>query len=279
MKPARFAYFRPRNATEAVIMMRSAGDGARFLAGGQSLVPMMNFRIAQPVGLVDLSACSDLAFVRHEGGRLRIGAMTRQRDVELDALVRQHCPLVAVALSKAGPVTIRNRATAGGSIANGYPIAELPVVAVCLEAEMVLVNDMGARTVAAADFFLSGMVTAIEPSELLREIVVPARGPSTRYGFAERGNHAGGAALAIVAGCAEVAGGDRVTHVSIAAAGLETIPVRLKTVEATLVAKGLGVAVDEAYRADLAKLEALESGQDQLVKALVADVIAAMSTP
>lgn len=279
MKPAKFAYFRPRTAIEAVGMMRAAGDGALFLAGGQSLVPMMNFRIAQPNALVDLSACADLAFIRYECGRLCIGAMARQRDVELDPLVQRHCPLIAAALSRAGPDTIRNRATVGGSMANGYPVAELPVVAACLGAEMVLMSDTGLRRVAAADFFISAMATVIEPGELLREIAVPARGPNTRYGFAEQGNHAGGAALAIVAACAEMASNDRMTQARIAAAGLEEIPVRLKSVEAALVANGLGASIDDAYRTDLGALRGMEAGQDQLVRILVADAIAALRTP
>ena len=260
-------------------MIRAAGDGARFLAGGQSLVPMMNFRIVRPTALVDLSDCADLAFVRLEAGRLHIGAMARQRDVEADPLVRQHCPLIADALRDAGPDTIRNRATIGGSIANGYPVAELPTVAVCLDADVILVSGKGERTLAAADFFISGMVTAIEPGELLREIVVPARGPRTCYGFVERGNHAGGAALAIVAACAELVAGGRVARMSVAAAGLETTPVRLRTVESALMAEGLAARIDAAYEADLKALDSADASQAQLVKILVEDAIAALRSP
>jgi CO/xanthine dehydrogenase FAD-binding subunit len=283
MKPARFSYFRARSAAEAVEMIRAAGEDARFLAGGQSLVPMMNFRIVRPSALVDLSACEDLAFVRHDGGKLRIGAMMRQRDAEEDQSIRQYCPLVEEALGHAGPTTIRNRATVGGSIANGYPVAQLPVVAVCLDAEMVLTGGNGERTVSAADFFIAGMVTAIEPTELLREIVFPGRGPRTRYAFAERGNHAGGAALAIVAACAELGADDLLERVSIAAAGLQSIPVRLKNVETALVKDGLHTSVHEAYRADLKNVdEAGEGGESDpqqryLVRVLVEDVIAALT--
>ena len=204
MKPSRFSYFRPRNAAEAIEMMAAAGDDARFLAGGQSLVPMMNFRIVWPSALIDLSDCADLAYVRHSAGKVHIGSMVRQRDAENDPTIRTHCPLVSHALAHAGPATIRNRATIGGTIANGYPLAQLPVVALCMNAEMILANRTGSRTVASLDFFVAGMTTAIRSDELLREIVLPAAGLSTRVAFVERGNHASGAALAIVAMCAEV---------------------------------------------------------------------------
>ena len=175
VKPAAFKYRRAGNAgRKRIALLGEAGEDARFLAGGQSLVPMMNFRLARPSVLVDLNGCADLAFVRREGGRLRIGAMTRQWDAEHDALVREHVPMVAAALSHAGPLTVRNRATVGGTLANGYPLAQLPCVAACLEAEMVLEGPQGERIVAAKDFFVAAMVTAIEPGELLREIRFPA---------------------------------------------------------------------------------------------------------
>lgn len=218
MKPAAFSYARARSAAEALAQMAAAGEDARFLAGGQSLVPMMNFRIARPSVLVDLNACEDLAYVRLDGGRLRVGAMTRQRAAERHPLVREHCPMLAAALAHAGPATVRNRATVGGSMANGYPLAQLPCVAVCLDAAMVLEGPRGVRTVAAGDFFVTAMVTDAQPGELLREIVFPARRAGERQAFREAGNHAGGSALAIV--CASSDG-------RIAAAGLEPKPVRI----------------------------------------------------
>jgi carbon-monoxide dehydrogenase medium subunit len=282
MKPAKFSYFRPQNAAQAVEMIAAAGEDARFLAGGQSLVPMMNFRIVRPSALIDLSACTDLAFARHDAGRLRIGAMMRQRTAEADPVIREHCLLIAQALAHAGPATVRNRATVGGTIANGYPVAELPVVALCLDAEMVLVGPGGERRVAASDFFLVGMVTAVEPGELLREIVVPARGPRTRYGFAERGNHAGGAALGIVAMRADQGAGGALTGVSVAAAGLQSIPVRLPNVEAA-VQQGGDLAL--AFAADLAVIDENGEGgepdlsQRDLVLTLVEDALAALKMP
>ena len=282
MKPARFAYFRPRSAAEAVAMITAAGEDARFLAGGQSLVPMMNFRIVRPSALIDLSACTDLAYALEDGGTLRIGAMMRQRDAATDPIIRQHCPIVADALAHAGPATIRNRATVGGTAANGYPMAQLPVVALCLDAEMVMVGACGERRVAASDFFITGMVTAVEPGELLRELIFPSCKPNTRYAFKESGNHAGGAALAIVVGCAEATPVGRLERVRLAAAGLKSIPVRLSRVEDAVTADGDTWA---AYTADVASID--ESGDGdapdishrELVYALIEDAVAALKTP
>jgi CO/xanthine dehydrogenase FAD-binding subunit len=220
MKPAPFSYFRARNASEALALLAAAGEDARFLAGGQSLVPMMNFRIARPDALVDLNGCADLSYVILEKNRIRVGAMTRQFAAENDPLVREHCPLLAQALAHAGPATVRNRATVGGSLANGYPLAQLPCVAVCLDAEMVLEGPHGVRTVLAHQFFVTAMVTDIRPGELLREVVFPASGPRARHAFRESGNHAGGVAQAVV--CVS-----KDAELRIAASGLQDVPVRI----------------------------------------------------
>ena len=220
MKPAPFSYSRARNASEALALFAAAGDDARFLAGGQSLVPMMNFRIARPTALVDLNGCEDLSYVVLDKERVRIGAMTRQFAAETHPLVRGHCPLLAQALAHCGPATVRNRATVGGSLANGYPLAQLPCVAVCLDAEMALEGPQGARTVPARQFFVSAMVTDIRPGELLREVAFPASGPQARHAYRESGNHAGGAARAVVCVSTD-------SDLRIAASGLQDVPVRI----------------------------------------------------
>ena len=264
-------------------MIAVAGEDARFLAGGQSLVPMMNFRIARPHALVDLAACADLRFVRCEGGRLSIGAMVRQRDAERDDTIRRLSPLIGQALAHAGPVTIRNKATVGGTIANGYPVAELPTVALCLDAEIILLGPDGERRVAAKDFFIAGFVTAIETGELLREVIFPVCTPRTRYGFAECGNHAGGAALAIAAASAEHAADGRLAHLSIAAAGLVSIPVRLPNVETAVmegrarIADALAADIDAVERSG--KLVEADAAQRHLVAVAVEDAAASLRAP
>lgn len=225
MKPARFSYRRAENARHAVRLAREAGDEARFLAGGQSLVPMMNFRIARPPVLVDLADCLDIASVHREGERLRIGAMVRQRDAEQNPMVRAASPLLQMALRHAGPVTVRNRATVGGSLANGYPLAQLPCAALCLGAELVALSAEGERTIQAEDFFQGAMSTALVPGELLCEVVLPCIGPGERQAFRETGNHAGGSAQAIACGWRRADG-----RLRIAVSGWDAAP-RLVTRE------------------------------------------------
>jgi carbon-monoxide dehydrogenase medium subunit len=251
VKPAAFSYRRARSAEEAVALLVEAGEEARFIAGGQSLVPMMNFRIARPATLVDLNRCADLAFIRKEAGRLRIGAMTRQVDAEASALVRADCPMLAEALSHAGPLTVRNRATVGGSIANAYPLAQLPCVAVCLDWQMVLQGPNGVRNVPAAKFFVTAMVTAVKFGELLREVSVPCARASTRQAFREAGNHAGGAALAVVCVSAEMDGSSRIAHASVAVSGIASTPLRMRHVEKRLESHGTTADLRGAYAQDL----------------------------
>jgi carbon-monoxide dehydrogenase medium subunit len=260
-------------------MIAAAGEDARFIAGGQSLVPMMNFRIVRPSALIDLNGCDDLDYALEQDGTLRIGAMMRQRTAAQHEFIRRRCPLVAEALSEAGPATVRNRATIGGTIANGYPVAELPVVSVCLDAQIVLCSSAGERRVAAGDFFITGMVTAIAPGELLKEVIFPCAGAASRFGFAVCGNHAGGAALAIVAASCTQIGGGRFEQVKVAAAGLQTTPARLKAVEAALT---YGAPLQTAYAADIEMLERCESGleadagQRDLVWRMVEDAVGQM---
>jgi aerobic carbon-monoxide dehydrogenase medium subunit len=279
VKPAGFKYRRARDAEHAVALLAEGGEDARFLAGGQSLVPMMNFRLARPSVLVDLAACAELAFVRLEGERLRIGAMTRQRDAEEHPLVQAHCPLLGEALAHAGPLTIRNRATLGGSLANGYPLAQLPCVAVCLDAELVLASARGARTVPASEFFLTAMVTAAAHGELLREISFPLAGVRSRFAFRESGNHAGGAALAIVCGHAVRDGAGRLSEARIAVSGVDSMPLRLKAVEKALLAQGdLNAALAADLRAGegIAAPSASRRYAQALADVLVREVAAAL---
>ena len=231
MKPAAFKYWRARNADEAIALAAAAGDEVRFLAGGQSLVPMMNFRIARPSTIVDLGECSDLAIVRPDDRSIRIGAMVRQRDAASDALLREHCPLVCEALEHAGPLTVRNRATVGGSVANAYPLAQLTCALIALDASVVLHSPTRRRTLPVADFLIDAMVTAIEPGELLQEIIVPCRARGERQAFREAGNHAGGAALAIACGTVSSASDGSITDARIAVSGVAGRPLRLAAVE------------------------------------------------
>ncbi|MEW6320673.1 MAG: xanthine dehydrogenase family protein subunit M [Acidobacteriota bacterium] len=173
MKPAPFVYFRPASLDEALAHLAEV-EGAKVLAGGQSLVPAMNFRIAQPAALVDINRVAGLSSIeaRADGG-LRIGGLVRHRALETSAEVARHAPLVAEAMPLVAHPPIRTRGTLGGSLAHADPAAELPAVMLALDATFTAVNRMRARTIAAADFFLGLYATALEPDEILTDIAIP----------------------------------------------------------------------------------------------------------
>src|SRR5262244_4012527 len=174
MKPPRFQYHDPAAVGEALALLAEHGDGAKVLAGGQSLMPMLNFRLARPAHLVDVNRIAALAAlaVAADGG-LVLGALVRQRALERSALIRERCPLVAQALPLVGHPQIRARGTLGGSLAHADPAAELPAVMVALGARLTLESARGRRTVAADDFFVAALATALAPDELLTAIALP----------------------------------------------------------------------------------------------------------
>lgn len=196
MKPATFEYHDPATLSEATALLGRLGEDARVLAGGQSLVPLMNFRLARPAHLVDLNRVAELDFLSVEDGELHIGAMTRQRRLERSEEVAAGWPLLREATGFIGHVQIRNRGTVGGSLAHAFPSAELPVAMVTLDATVVLQREGGERTVAAEDFFFGTMTTALEPGELLREVRVPAPAAGSGASFQEVSRRYGDFALA-----------------------------------------------------------------------------------
>jgi CO/xanthine dehydrogenase FAD-binding subunit len=200
MKPASFEYYSPASLTKALQLMAEYRDTARPLAGGQSLVPMMNFRLARPGILVDLNGLEELSYIKVEKGELRIGAMTRQRALERSAVVASGWSLLQEATRHIGHIHIRNRGTVGGSIAHAYPSAELPLVMTALDASFVLRNAQGERVIAAKDFFLDVMTTVLDPGELLVEVRVPGTRSRTGWGFEEVSRRHGDFALAAAAG-------------------------------------------------------------------------------
>ena len=174
MKPAAFDYHRPASRGEALTLLASHGGDAKPLAGGQSLIPAMNFRLAMPAVLVDLNAIADLSYITRQGNDLRIGAMTRHRAVERSEDVRVAAPLVHEAMPFIAHAAIRTRGTIGGSLAHADPAAELPAVMLALDARIRVENVQGSREVPAADFFTGLFSTALESGELVTEITIPA---------------------------------------------------------------------------------------------------------
>ena len=199
MKPAAFEYFTPATVDEAVALLAEHGGEAKPLAGGQSLIPAMNFRLARPALLVDLNRVSELAYVRAESGGVALGAMTRQRAVERSDVVARAAPLLAEAMPAIAHPQIRNRGTIGGSIAHADPSAELPAVMLALDAWFRAKSSSGERSIPAGEFFKGMLETALEPGELLVEIAVPALPASSGTAFLEVARRHGDYALVGVA--------------------------------------------------------------------------------
>lgn len=200
MKPAPFEYVRPDSIEGAIDALREGGPGAKALAGGQSLIPALNFRLAQPSLLVDLAGLATLRGVRsNENGGLTIGAMTRQRVVERSEIVGERAPLVSETMALVAHPQIRNRGTIGGSLAHADPAAELPAVMLALDAVFGLRGSTGSRRVPARDFYVGLFETALAPDELLVEIEIPARPPGSRFAIEEVSRRHGDFALAGVA--------------------------------------------------------------------------------
>jgi carbon-monoxide dehydrogenase medium subunit len=199
MKPAPFAYFRPQTLDEALSLVASYGGDAKPLAGGQSLIPAMNFRLATPSVLVDLNRLGELSYIQDGTGELRIGAMTRQRAVERSSLVIERVPLMAEAMPHIAHPAIRNRGTIGGSLAHADPAAELPAVMLALDATLAAASNAGIRTVRASEFFLGLFSTALAPGELLTQITIPPAPKRSGFAFQEISRRRGDFALAGVA--------------------------------------------------------------------------------
>lgn len=210
MKASQFSYARPDTLEEALALMADEEAEPMALAGGQSLMPMMNFRVARPGVLVDLNRIPGLSGIEEEAGRVRIGAMTRYRDLAASDVVSARLPLVSAALPHIAHAAIRNRGTIGGSLALADPAAEMPAVALALGATLHLVSKDGPRDVPADDFFLGAYDTALEQGELVAGVSFPAAGQGDRFGFHEivrrHGDYAmAGAVVAAAGGAVRVA--------------------------------------------------------------------------
>ncbi len=201
MKPAPFKYFAPTGVNEALGLLAEHGYDAKVLAGGQSLIPTMNFRLAQPAVLVDLNRIPELFYINPDSktGGVLIGAMTRESQVEHSSLIAERAPLVSEAMPHIAHEQIRHRGTFGGCMAHADPAAELPAVAVALKANMKVRNQAGERWVPAQEFFISLFTTAIMPDDLLIEVAIPPLPPRTGWSFMEVARRHGDYALMGVA--------------------------------------------------------------------------------
>lgn len=180
MIPAQFDYLTPRTIDEAVGLLAQHPDEAKILAGGHSLIPAMKLRLAMPQVLIDIGRIKDLAYIREEGGQIRIGAMTTHYQLESSDRLREICPLLPECAAHIGDVQVRNKGTIGGSLAHSDPAGDWPAAIIALGAEIVAVSAGGERTINATDFFVDMLTTALEPGEILREIRITT--PSGRFG-------------------------------------------------------------------------------------------------
>lgn len=199
MKPAPFEYHAPNTIEEVVTLKSQFGDDAKFLAGGQSLVPAMNFRIVQPSVLIDLNRVAELSYIREDGNVIRVGSMARERHLEFDASIEKRAPLLHEAVPNIAHPQIRNRGTIGGSIVNADPAAELPVLMTALSAKLKAKSKSAERWIDAKDFFAGMFTTALQPDEVLAEIELPFAEPRTGWSFMEVAPRAGDYAMMGVA--------------------------------------------------------------------------------
>jgi len=250
MKPAAFEYIVADSVEMAVASLTQAGD-AKIIAGGQSLVPMLNFRLLRPSVLVDINRIPDLAYVREDGGVIRIGALTRHHRLETSPVIARHFPVLTEAMAHVAHLAIRNRGTIGGSLSHADPAAELPMMALLLDAELRVVSASGARTVAARDFFRDALSVDLAEDEIVTEVVLPKL-PNTGWGFAEVARRSGDFALAAVAATLTLSDG-KIARARVAMTGVAPTARRVTEAERLLIGQRLDDGVDsdviEAVRA------------------------------
>jgi carbon-monoxide dehydrogenase medium subunit len=280
MKPPVFDYCAPRMPEEALSLLAQYGDDGRVLAGGQSLVPLLNFRMARPSVLIDLNLCAGLDYLRVDQDSLVIGPMTRQANAERHHLVHEHCPLLAQAIAFMGHLTIRNRGTVGGSLAHADPCAELPAVAMALDAELIVETTGHRRSLTPDEFFTDSLVTAIEPGEMLREVRFPIRRDGDRHSFVESGVRRADLAIAGIAASVHVTAAGLCENVRVVALGGGPCPVRLTSVQSLIESQhveDIDIAdVSTASRDDVDPPSDLQASSDyrrDLIVALTRDAL------
>ena len=254
MKPAPFAYHRPATLGEAFHLLERYGSDARILAGGQSLVPALNMRLATPAALVDITRLPGLDTIDLAAEGLTIGALARQETVLRSPLVARHAPLVAQAMPHVAHLALRTRGTVGGSLAQADPAAELPACAVALDAVMRVAGRGAAREIPAARFYRGIYTTALEPGEILTGMVIPPLAAGWRSHFSELARRQGDYALVALAAHARVADG-AITEARLVFAGVGLTPVRAGRAEAALSGRRPEAALAEAGRALEADLD------------------------
>ncbi len=247
MKPAPFEYIAPESIEQAVAALVQYGDEAKILAGGQSLMPLLNMRLITPGVVMDINGLDELSYIRQEGEHLHIGALTRQYRLERDARIRQTVPVLAAATRLIGHPPIRYAGTIGGSLAHADPAAELPAVMCAMEAELIVTGPSGGRRTQADDFFQGALDADIRPDELLTEVRIPIR-KNVVWGMREYTRRAGDFALAGAIVLAEMEA-DRWANGRVVLFGVEDRPLRVAQAEAVLTQRALSDGQADAVAA------------------------------
>ena len=260
MKPAKFDYFAPTTLDETLELLAQHGVDAKVLAGGQSLMPMMNLRLVRPAVVIDINRVDGLSTISAANGTITVGALTRQRDLESSGAIRDTFPMMTAAISHIGHFQIRNRGTIGGSLAHADPAAELPALCTALDAEFTVADSNGTQTMAASDFAIAPLITSLAPEQLLTEVRLPTLGDGWRWGFREvsrrEGDFALVGAVAMLRNDADgICQDARITMFAVGDG-----PARMPAAEESLV----GRVVDDATRREAAALvsEAVTPGSD-----------------
>ena len=283
MIPAAFDYIVPDSLEAAAASLADAGDNAKVMAGGHSLLPMMKLRLAQPGVVIDLKRLDSLRQIQVDGGALRIGALVTHHQVETSSEVNDNCALLAKVAGSIGDPQVRNRGTIGGSVVHGDPAADWPAALLAMGAELTLTSSGGSRSVAAGDFFLGPLTTAIEANEILTGVSVAVPVAGTRAAYRKVKQKASGFAIVGIAVCLQT-DGDTCTDIGIGVTGLAGTPFRASAVEDQLRGKALSAdaitaaavgvadgvdALDDIhasgeFRAHLARINTARAIQDAL---------------
>ena len=260
MKPPPFDHARAESVEEAVSLLARREGGAKLLAGGQSLVPMLNFRLVHPSLLVDVNCIPGLAGIEEGDGALRIGALARHRQLEVSAAVAERFPVLRAAVRHVAHLAVRNRGTLGGSLAHADPAAELPMMALLLDATIEIAGPAGTRRLAASEFFRSALATDLGEAEMLTRVELPFLPPGTGWGFEEVARRAGDFALAAAAATLTLGADGKVAEARLAVMGAHDTPLRIAAAEALLSGETLDRDAMEA--AAQAAREAVEPYDD-----------------
>src|SRR5271155_2303276 len=255
MKPSAFNYVAATTIDMAVAALAKAGGEAKIIAGGQSIVPMLNFRLIRPSVLVDINGIADLAYIEESESAVRVGALTRHYQLETSGLIAQHFPVLSCAMTHVAHLAIRNRGTIGGSLSHADPAAELPMLALLLDARFHIASASGTRTAAASDFFLDALTVDLASADILTEIVLPKLPLGTGWGFGEVARRHGDFALAAVAATLTTSEG-KIGEARIALTGVGPTPLRATEAEVLLrghaLETGLARRAIDAVRAGIA---------------------------